>query len=433
MFGSSILEVAIGVVFIYLFLSLICSAINEGIASTINKRGINLFEGVKNLLNDPQFTGLAQQLYTHGLVDGISQEASNPVKNNRLPSYMSSNTFALALLDILGSQGIRESYQETANQRQAELDEAQAKLAATPTDADLQSKVNEAQAALAKANAILLKADAVKQAHDAAATAAQQVAGRRDLARLQNAAKELAKALSLGRSLAAEFPDQVGNIERAVNSLPDGHTKQSLLVLISKTKRESTQGADQLAAIRNQIVGLEHNVEVWFNDAMDRCGGWYKRWTQKVLLVISIVLVVSTNADTIMLVKRFSRDNALRASIISAAERVVQNNAGNPAENTAGNPAEKPPDARQALLKEAENIQLPLGWMSNPNDPFKSDQIPNSFPGWLLKGLGLLISVFAISLGAPFWFDILSKFINLRGAGTPPGETKKSAPQPTTS
>ena len=50
MFGSSILEVAIGVIFIYLLLSLICSAINEFIASIVNKRGENLFEGIKSLL-----------------------------------------------------------------------------------------------------------------------------------------------------------------------------------------------------------------------------------------------------------------------------------------------------------------------------------------------------------------------------------------------
>jgi hypothetical protein len=36
--------------------------------------------------------------------------------------------------------------------------------------------------------------------------------------------------------------------------------------------------------------------------------------------------------------------------------------------------------------------------------------------------------VLAISMGAPFWFDTLSKFVNLRGAGIPPGETRKSAP-----
>jgi hypothetical protein len=43
--------------------------------------------------------------------------------------------------------------------------------------------------------------------------------------------------------------------------------------------------------------------------------------------------------------------------------------------------------------------------------------------------VGLLISVMAVQLGAPFWFDTLSKFVNIRGAGTPPGESVKSGPQ----
>ena len=76
MLGSSVLEVAIGIVFIYLVLSMICTTINEAIATLTNKRGKNLFEGIKNLLNDPAFTGLAQQVYSHGLVDGISKMAA---------------------------------------------------------------------------------------------------------------------------------------------------------------------------------------------------------------------------------------------------------------------------------------------------------------------------------------------------------------------
>ena len=106
MFGSSILEAAIAVIFVYLLLSLMCTALNEGIASLIQQRGKNLFEGIKNLLNDPTFTGLAQQVYNHGLIGGISQNAANPGKQTRLPSYISSENFSLALLDILGTRGI---------------------------------------------------------------------------------------------------------------------------------------------------------------------------------------------------------------------------------------------------------------------------------------------------------------------------------------
>src|SRR6476659_8808441 len=106
MFGSSILEVVIGVIFVYLLISLICTALNEAVASLLQKRGRNLFEGIKNLLNDPTFTGLAQQVYNHGLISGTSQYASDPNRRTRRPSYMSSENFSLALLDILGVRGV---------------------------------------------------------------------------------------------------------------------------------------------------------------------------------------------------------------------------------------------------------------------------------------------------------------------------------------
>ena len=70
MFGSTALEVAVGVIFVYLLLSLVCSVSNEWVASILNQRGKNLLEVTKNLLNDPTFTGLAQQVYGHGLIDG---------------------------------------------------------------------------------------------------------------------------------------------------------------------------------------------------------------------------------------------------------------------------------------------------------------------------------------------------------------------------
>jgi hypothetical protein len=412
MFGSSILEVAIGMIFFYLFLSLICSAINEWIASLINKRGKNLFEGVKNLLNDPEFTGLAQQLYTHGLVDGISQEAANPAKPNRLPSYMPSNTFAVALLDIIGSQGLKESWSDVVKRRQEDLSAAKTKLKPNPTDTD-QQKVKDAEVALGKAKEALSKADEATKLHADAAEAAKKVKGPKDFTNLREASRKLQQALAIGRALAAEYPDPLGNIQRAIEKLPGGHTKESLFVLLDRTKRETALVANQIATAQHQTERLQANVEQWYNDSMDRIGGWYKRWTQKILLGIALILVLAANADTFMIANRFMRDNALRASIVSAAENTIQNNA-----------------ARQDLLNAAENLDLPLGWVRAEDDPYRDDQVPSDIGGWLLKVLGLMISAFAVSIGAPFWFDTLSKFINLRGTGTPPGETTKSAPQP---
>src|ERR1700734_2318453 len=127
MLGSGSLEIATGIVFVYLLLSLICTSVMEAISSFLNKRGSTLFEGVKNLLNDPSFTGLAQQIYSHGLVSSISQFASDPNKPNRLPSYMPSKILSSALVDILSSSGagVNAYWTLLAGQRQSALDDAQ--------------------------------------------------------------------------------------------------------------------------------------------------------------------------------------------------------------------------------------------------------------------------------------------------------------------
>ena len=422
MFGSSILEVAIGVIFIYLLFSLISSAINEYISSLLNKRGENLFEGIKNLLNDPNFTGLAQKLYNHGLVDGISQASKDPNKPNRRPSYMPSRTFAVALLDILRSQSAGQTWKDIAERRKIDAAAAKAKLDTNPRDPILQKAFNDAQSALEQAEAILTKVDAVKQAYDEADCAAGKVSGPKDTKNLKTAKEKLEKALTQGRLLAAGLPEPLENVYRAVSTLPDGHTKQSLLVLIDETK-QAADVLSQVHAAADEIERLRENIEGWFNDAMDRVSGWYKRWTQRILLGIAIVLVLAANVDTLMLVQRLSRDHALRASIVAAAESAARSDTGSAGEN---------------LLAQVDNLGLPLGWTLDREDAYSTGQIPNCataprsecLVGWALKLVGLLISIIAIQFGAPFWFDTLSKFINLRGAGTRPGETVKSAPQP---
>ncbi|HEY2292463.1 MAG TPA: hypothetical protein VGM86_17330 [Thermoanaerobaculia bacterium] len=437
MLGSSVLEVAIGIVFIYLVLSMICTTINEGFATIVNKRGTNLFEGIKNLLNDPAFTGLAQQIYSHGLVDGISQNAIDPAKTNRLPSYMSSKTFAMALLDILGTHGVVAAAQgDLLSRAEKADDEYRAEAAKTPPDAAaVQAKKDAADQA--KADLIAAEAQAraayeraqqdsgadsaavaqARQALDAAGAAVKMLAARqaavdasdnpKDAQRLKTASDTLETALVAGRTLVAELPNQLANFQEAVRRLPEGHTKEALFVLIAKAKREAT-------SIDTQVVHLRQEVEGWFNEAMDRVGGWYKRWTQRILLIIAFVLVLVLNTDTLLLVQHLSTEKDLRASILEQAQKT---------------------GSFDQVPKQLDTLSLPLGWsLQADNDrriPFGTAQGPWYLDiGFALKKLlGLLLTMGAISLGAPFWFDTLSKFMNLRGAGTPPGEKTKSAPQ----
>jgi hypothetical protein len=85
-----------------------------------------------------------------------------------------------------------------------------------------------------------------------------------------------------------------------------------------------------------------------------------------------------------------------------------------------------------ADFKQVENavgglgdLGIPLGW----TDPFNaSKKLICTSRGWLImatKLLGLLLTAFAASLGAPFWFDVLNKFMSVRSAGKAPEEKPK--------
>jgi hypothetical protein len=67
------------------------------------------------------------------------------------------------------------------------------------------------------------------------------------------------------------------------------------------------------------------------------------------------------------------------------------------------------------VVEAISTASLPIGWSELP----RRDQ-------WLTMILGWLITAFAVSLGAPFWFDLLNKFINVRASGKAPEEEPKA-------
>ena len=94
MFNSGILDVAIGIVFIYLLVSLIVTAVNELIAAIFKMRGRVLWQGLCTLLpSGTNKENMAEEVYRHPLIAGLSHDGR--------PSYIPSHTFALALLDVI--------------------------------------------------------------------------------------------------------------------------------------------------------------------------------------------------------------------------------------------------------------------------------------------------------------------------------------------
>lgn len=110
---TTIVDVAIGVSFLYLLLSLLVTTGQELLASVMRTRAKTLYASIADMLGGP---GLAKELYEHPLLRNLSDRV--PRLNHLgmpgwvgrgLPSYIPAKTFALALIDVLRSK-------ETASQ-----------------------------------------------------------------------------------------------------------------------------------------------------------------------------------------------------------------------------------------------------------------------------------------------------------------------------
>lgn len=398
MLGLEMLDVAIGVIFVYLLLSLICSSVNEIIESFLKKRADYLERGIKELLrgmtvgksdanvvtspdvaitsppqgNNEKATAddsLTATIYTHPLIAGLydgnyselpssdSNSSLIPVigaaRRRKLPSYIPARNFALAFMDTV--------FPET--------------IESPGTNKSLQQ------------------------------------------------------------------------IRDSINSIPNEQLRKTLLPLIN--------------AAEGDINKLRANIEAWYNSSMDRVAGWYKRRAQTIILILGLIVAVYINADTITIVKRLSNDRATRDSLVAASQEyvkadVARNSAApNPSPTVAPSPTATPEacqkeenstkcicakDANSPECKlktnydKIQSLGLPVGWHRFEDEKsrflgislFKfSPYFPEDFsgrnedPSALLKILGWLMTAAAISLGAPFWFDLLNKFMVVRSTVKP--------------
>jgi hypothetical protein len=167
-----------------------------------------------------------------------------------------------------------------------------------------------------------------------------------------------------------------------------------------------------LTDAQDDVAKFRVSVERWFDSAMDRVSGWYKRWSQWVICGVALVVTLAFNVSAVRIADRLWNDDAVRASVASAAVNATDQQAPAP---TAPEPSQTPTDASedsgQAVdnaVSELDSLKLPIGWSSANDDIGWSD-----LSGWL-------ITFVAVSMGAPFWFDALSRLAHLRTTGVKP-------------
>lgn len=271
MFGSTVLEVAIGLAFCYGTLALVVTTLQEALSATFRLRARMLRDAVRRMLHDPQGAALARAVYAHPLVNPRALPDTSPtVQSLRapLPSYIEPANFALAL------------------------------------------------------------GEAIRHGH--------------------------------------------ASLEAGIAAVADPQLRRTLETLHAEAEGDPVRLRAALAA--------------WFDTAMARLSGVYKRRQLLVSFLLALLLAILFNIDSIHLFQALWQHPALAAHITAA-----------------------PTGLDGKVL--AQLWTLPIGWLQFP---------PALDARFALQVAGWLVSASTTLFGAPFWFDILQRAVNLRSTGAKP-------------
>lgn len=365
MFGSAILETAIGLVLIYLLLSLICSSAREGIEAMMKSRASMLEKGIAELLRastgdraQAGNTGLVSSLYNHPLIYSLYRgEYVSGGKN--LPSYIPARNFALALMDIVVRGPIStkevpttaESFTSTIPGRILSTAVA---AAAAPSGAP---PAQSSSVATARTTSTYLP-----PAASAIATRALSIAGVAD-------------------SLASSADLTI-------------HTKRALEIALE------TAG--------NDFAQAQKNVEDWYNTAMERVSGWYKHQSQKYLFLLGLGVTIIANVDTVAVGKALYLQPSVREALVAEASVIRSDSTYRTGQI-----------APTTVVNTLEQFDLPLGWSKAHYHPDWYTSASNLATFVIEPALGWLLTSLAIALGAPFWFDMLNRIMVVRSTVKP--------------
>jgi len=208
---------------------------------------------------------------------------------------------------------------------------------------------------------------------------------------------------------------------------------EALLALLIDAKNDAK-------ADYQKLQQLQTNLENWYNDAMDRVSGWYKRYTQNVLMIIGLGLAIAFNVNSVRIAQMLWTDRDARQGMVDAASDYLKNHPAPPMATTPGsgdqpaNPssggngnilegdlAKRMAASVQAVKDVSGKFLLPLGWQHSCSD-YRAwwTEAPVTMAR---KGLpvliGWLITAGALSLGASFWFDTLNKIMVIRNTVKP--------------
>jgi len=212
---------------------------------------------------------------------------------------------------------------------------------------------------------------------------------------------------------------------------------------------------------QGDIDVFRKSLEQWFDDTMERCTGWYKKHTQYILLVLGLCIAIVFNVNTIDIIGKLEKDPALRESVVQQANafttahpNLYQERENSLIDNNKKYSTPLLVSKTDTIAKKDSLIRQIIHTKSDSLARVNSDSLINrgkvltqradsliqgditkangllgigigsyslkcgEWGKLLLSILGWLITALALSLGAPFWFDLLNKLMKLRSSAS---------------
>ncbi|HLO14084.1 MAG TPA: hypothetical protein VK206_04585 [Anaerolineales bacterium] len=459
---GAIIDVAIGLIFVWIVISLATIQIQEWISTMLDKRARDLEAAIHEILANPNLTA---QFYDHPVIRGLTSKkrrkpSSVPTwfyrypivrgftkEKRKLPSYIPAQQFALALFDIALTAGTESSIIQQALYRIRD---------------DLQQRPT-----ITKQSAVIEELNLLADlARSAAATEAGTYITNKSLVLLKDRVAEFSEKYSkqypelqpvikTAFEEADQHKDEIArllknykagrNADPAMTKLRRGivalgvispELNQTLNALLLNIEQYVSQGETNFAQARK-------NVETWFNDSMDRVSGVFKRYSQVMALIIGFFIALFLNVDSINLTSYLWREPSVRQVLAERATAASDSGGIVLSNEFQTDPYKAMQDFRQQFI----GLGLPVGWtIRAKSDPLFegaectlvpqgnqffgismsgrciSSSPPDHSANWVTKLIGIILTAVAAAQGAPFWFDILKKVVNLRGTGANPAE-----------
>ncbi len=525
-----ILDITIGLIFIYLTLSLLASEIQEMITTILQWRAVHLKKSIEILVagdakdsNNDSVISFVNDLYNHPLIKGVNQESkgfltnlprkliwflsSLPMKfslsgekriksifgytedepgdiksdhskslKHSAPSYIPAETFATTVMETLGIPTLVQKLTESRliNFQNEELHEIQNLLlkfhnqvndiddhvhsfsvniyhdfteivvdsfTKIVTDfqndkTDLVSSMNRMKQSIDRymeifqadmpdnffAHQTLRKLKFIRE--DIFSNIEQTIA----LKGLKPNIHEVMQLINIGseihQSLRHEIQGQNSEAHQRFEYLSQKLqelTKHLPPSVINNMVTLAKRAEKKAKTTEEGIYILQQEIEQTFDRSMERACGVYKRNAKGVALLIGFAIAVLANADAFHIVSRLSKDSSVRIAIVNNAGQIVQNNNIDSSENLA--------NFKKQTEEILADVALPIGWtainLKQQIDWHPSQKYDFSMRKFFQMICGWFVSGIAISMGAPFWFDLLGKFINVRNTGKPPASAAK--------